>query len=172
MTRRANQPPATSGLGRATDAALVASRALVAVAARSLTELGDLTLPQFRALVVLASRGPQTNSDLAAALGVHPSTMTRMVDRLVTKDYVSRAATGDRREVVLAATDASLAVIDAVSAARRQELAGILDRMSAEGRTRLIAALEEFAEAAGELPDSEWSGVLRPPLPHERPDRR
>ncbi|MBS2539761.1 hypothetical protein KGQ20_44170 [Catenulispora sp. NF23] len=41
---------------RVTDAVLTASRLLVAVSARSLNEVEDsLTLPQFRALVVLAS---------------------------------------------------------------------------------------------------------------------
>ena len=42
------------------DTVLAASRALVAVAARSLAAAGDeVTLPQYRALVVLAARGPQ-----------------------------------------------------------------------------------------------------------------
>jgi len=42
------------------DTVLAASRALVAVAARSLAAAGDeVTLPQYRALVVLAARGPR-----------------------------------------------------------------------------------------------------------------
>ena len=41
------------------DAFVAASRALVAVAARSLADLSDdITLPQYRALVVLRTRGP------------------------------------------------------------------------------------------------------------------
>ena len=43
------------------DAVLGASRVLVAVAARSLADAGeDVTLTQYRSLIVLASRGPQT----------------------------------------------------------------------------------------------------------------
>ncbi len=42
------------------DTVLAASRALVAVAARSLAAAGDeVTLPQYRALVVRAAKGPQ-----------------------------------------------------------------------------------------------------------------
>ena len=66
------------------DAVLRASRVLVAVAVRSLAEVDDdVTLPQYRALVVLASRGPQRPTELADALAVHPSTITRLCDRLV-----------------------------------------------------------------------------------------
>lgn len=74
------------------DAVIGASRALLAVAARSLAGVAeDVTLPQYRTLVVLVSRGPQRVADLADALGVLPSTATRMLDRLVAKDLVRRA---------------------------------------------------------------------------------
>ena len=73
------------------DAVLRASRVLLAVAVRSLAAVDhDVTLPQYRALVVLASRGPQRPTGLADALGVHPSTITRLCDRLVGKRLVQR----------------------------------------------------------------------------------
>src|SRR5664279_4938853 len=80
---------------------LVASRALVGVAARSLSALEpDVTLPQYRALVLLRSRGDQNVSALADALGVHPSTATRLCDRLLKKGFIDRAtSSGSRREV-------------------------------------------------------------------------
>ena len=83
------------------DAVLGASRALVAVAARSLVNVAeDVTLAQYRVLVELAARGPQRLADLADAVGVDPSTMTRMADRLVRKGLVSRRrASTDRRTV-------------------------------------------------------------------------
>src|SRR4051812_50175053 len=83
------------------EALLAASRAMVALAARSLAGLdADVTLPQFRTLVVLAARGPQRAVDVAAELGVNPSTGTRMCDRLVRKGLIRRTrATGDRRGV-------------------------------------------------------------------------
>src|SRR5436305_2945654 len=88
-----------SDLDAVTDAVLRASRALVAVAARSVVGAGeDVTLAQYRALVVLRSRGPQTMQALSAALGVVPSTGTRMGDRLVRKGLVQRQSSAqDRR---------------------------------------------------------------------------
>jgi DNA-binding MarR family transcriptional regulator len=66
------------------DAVLTASRTLAAVATQSLGAAAeDITLAQYRALVVLASRGPQRLVDLAGALGVTPSTAGRMGDQLV-----------------------------------------------------------------------------------------
>jgi len=83
------------------DAALGASRVLVAVAARSLAGLAeDMTLAQYRALVELAARGPQRLADLAAVLAVERSTATRMCDRLARKHLVSRRRiSADRRGV-------------------------------------------------------------------------
>ena len=83
------------------DTVLAASRALVAVAGRSLAVAGDeVTLPQYRALVVLAASGPQGTAELAAALAVNPSTATRMCDRLVRRHRQA----GDRRTVRIALT--------------------------------------------------------------------
>ena len=81
------------------DAVLQSSRALVALAARSIAGVGGVTLPQFRMLVVLEAG--QTNlRGLAAALDVAPSTATRMVDRLIDAGLVQRSIpTTDRREI-------------------------------------------------------------------------
>ena len=90
----------------AVDAVLAASRALIAIATRSLGAAAEeTTLAQYRALVVLASRGPQRMTDLSAALGVAPSTAGRMCDRLVRKGLARRhRARADRRAVQVAIT--------------------------------------------------------------------
>jgi hypothetical protein len=55
------------------DVVLTASRSLIAVATRSLGAAAEeTTIAQYRALVVLASRGPRRMVDLAA-LGVAPT---------------------------------------------------------------------------------------------------
>jgi hypothetical protein len=57
------------------DAVLMASRPLMAGATRSRSGAADeTTIAQYRALVILASHGPQRIVDLAAALDVAPST--------------------------------------------------------------------------------------------------
>ena len=143
---------------RVVDAVLRASRALVAVAARSLAAVDhDVTLAQYRALVVLASRGPQSSGELAVALGVHASTATRMCDRLVAKRLVGRATSPtDRRAVELRLTPRGRALVDSVTARRREEIAAIVARVPAAQRRTMVGALHAFGEAAGEPGDSGW----------------
>jgi DNA-binding MarR family transcriptional regulator len=141
------------------DAVLGASRALVAVAARSLADLAeDVTLPQYRALVELAARGPQRPADLASALGVDPSTATRMCDRLVRKQLVQRRRiSADRRGVRISLTPAGRTLVEEVTRRRRVEIAKILRRMPRADRASALLALRVFADAAGEVPEQDWS---------------
>lgn len=141
------------------DALLAASRALVAVAARSLAGLAeDVTLAQYRALVELAQRGPLRAADLAEALSVDRSTATRMCERLVRKDLVDRRPEStDRRAVRLTLTPAGSELVRQVTRRRRVELAKIVRRMPGDGRVQALAALRAFADAAGEVPPQDWA---------------
>jgi DNA-binding MarR family transcriptional regulator len=141
------------------DAVLGASRALVAVAARSLAGVAeDVTLPQYRFLVELASRGPQRLADLASALGVDRSTATRMCDRLVRKGLViRRRAREDRRAVRVSLTATGGELVAEVSRRRRVEIATIVQRMPAAHHDPVVQALRAFADAAGEVPEQDWS---------------
>jgi DNA-binding MarR family transcriptional regulator len=142
-------PPAPAAADELVDTVLAASRALVAVAARSLAAAGDeVTLPQYRALVVLAARGPQGTAELAAALAVNPSTATRMCDRLVRKGLIRRhRQAGDRRSVRITLTAAGRGLVAEVTRRRRAELT----RPPGQHEP-VIAAFRAFAAAAGELP--------------------
>ena len=110
------------------DAVLSASRSLIAVATRSLGAAAEeTTIAQYRALVVLASRGPQRIVDLAAALDVAPSTAGRMCDRLVRKGLIRRhRARADRRAVLVSVTAAGRLVVDQATARRRTLIEEIL----------------------------------------------
>jgi DNA-binding MarR family transcriptional regulator len=144
------------------DAILRASRALVAITARSLSGVnGDVTLPQFRSLVVLATAGPQTVSALADRLAVHASTMTRMCNRLVSRGLVVRAPSAvDRREVGIALTAMGTSVVENVMAARRRQLDEIVRRISDDDRHAAVVALNKFSHAAGEAPGSSDTQLL------------
>src|SRR4051812_49802387 len=78
---------------------MLASRAFVGLTVRALEAVeAEVTLPQFRALVVLAVRGTLRSADIAEELQVNPSTGTRMTDRLAAKGLVRRGrSTDDRR---------------------------------------------------------------------------
>lgn len=141
------------------DACLGASRAFVAVAARSVANVAqDVTLPQYRVLIELAARGPQRPADLATVLGVDRSTATRMCERLVRKHLVRRhRIASDRRGVRVSLTHEGRELVDEVTRLRRIEIAGILERLPAGVRRPMVAALRMFASAAGEVPEQHWS---------------
>jgi DNA-binding MarR family transcriptional regulator len=146
----------------AVDAVLTASRSMVAVATRSLGAAAEeTTIAQYRALVVLASRGPRRIADLAEALDVAPSTAGRMGDRLVRKGLVRRhRARGDRRVVLVSVTPAGRQVVDEATGRRRALIATILARLPAEAQRAVAEAFREFADAAGEIPDSQWPAAV------------
>ncbi|GAA4845082.1 MarR family transcriptional regulator [Luteimicrobium xylanilyticum] len=142
-------------------ALLTASRVLVGVSARSLSDVeGAVSLTQFRMLVVL-ERSPGTNlAGLAKSLGVNASTALRMVDRLVTAGCVERHDNpGNRREVVLTLSAHGRGIVADVTDRRRAEIAKIVSAMSTRERAGLVAALQAFADAADE-PDPATSGGL------------
>ena len=141
------------------DAVLTASRVLVAIAARSLADAGEeVTLTQYRSLVVLASRGPGSIAALAEALAVTPPTASRLCDRLVRKGLVRRRTDRhDRRQVRVALTETGRRLIDTVTAHRREEIAVLLSSIPAQDRPGLVAALRRLAESAGEVPEQDWS---------------
>jgi DNA-binding MarR family transcriptional regulator len=132
---------------------LSASRALVAVAARSIADVDEVTLPQFRALVVLTLSTPVTVGDLAGALDIHPSTATRLCDRLEGKGLVQRhaAVSSDRRETTISLTARGRRLVGRVTGRRRRDLAAIAAVMSPEERDGAIGGLRAFARAAGAL---------------------
>jgi len=140
------------------DAVLTASRVLVAVAARSLTEHeSEVSLPQYRALVVLRSRGPQRPVDLAQALGVDPSTATRMCDRLARKRFITRRRdVVDRRAVLLDLSASGRRLVDRVTDQRRREIERILKSMNPAEHEALVRAFTAFGAAAGEVPEGDW----------------
>jgi len=143
-----------SQIDEVSDAFLNASRALVAVAARSVADLSEVTLPQYRALVVLARPVTVTVGDLASALDVHPSTATRLCDRLENKGLVRRqhSSSPDRRETTLTLSPSGRRLVNRVTTKRRRDLRSIAAAMTPEHRALALGALRAFAAAAGELP--------------------
>ena len=130
----------------------------MAVAARSLAEHeSEVSLPQYRTLVVLGSRGPQRIVDLAQALGVDPSTATRMCDRLVRKRLITRRRdVVDRRGVTLDLSAAGQRLVTRVAQRRRQEIARILEMVDPAQYETLVRAFTTFGDAAGEVPEDSW----------------
>ncbi|MEU2280607.1 MarR family transcriptional regulator [Streptomyces sp. NPDC013178] len=142
----------TDDVDAVTRAVLTASRLLVAVSARSLTEVEErVTLPQFRMLVVLSTRGATKLVELADLLQVAPSTAMRMVDRLIAAGLADRQTNPDnRRETFLRLTEEGRRTVEDVTARRRAEIAAVVERLTPQQRGALIEALTAFNEAGGE----------------------
>ncbi|MBM0202432.1 MarR family winged helix-turn-helix transcriptional regulator [Micromonospora sp. NPDC051227] len=150
--------PSTAAEDELLDGLSALSRALVGITARSLGSLdAEVTLPQYRTLVILASRAPLRTVDLASLLAVHPSTATRMCDRLVRRNLVARRQQSDDRRVAwLTLTDGGKTLVGDVMRHRTAEIRRLL-RTADSGRpqttTDLINAL---VTAAGEPSEKLW----------------
>ncbi len=128
------------------------TRVLAGVALRSLDVLdGAVTLPQFRMLAVLAGLGRPRSAEVARALGLDASTITRLADRLVTAGHVTRGREpGHRSVVTLELTATGQHLVSQVTAWREQELARILQRLPPADRRQAVTTLHQLVEAAGE----------------------
>lgn len=128
---------------------LLASRVLIGVADQSLPEDADVTLHQFRALSLLAAHGELNVNSLAHLLGVSPSTITRLSDRLVRKKLVRRrTATASRREVCISLSPRGAELVEDVLARRRAGIDSILARMPPSAHPPLRRGLGAFVDAS------------------------
>jgi DNA-binding MarR family transcriptional regulator len=155
-----NRVPATTATAAdtAVDALLSISRVLMALTARTLAERNpDVTVSQYRAMVVLASRGPQRTVDLAVELGVQSSTATRMCDRLIRKGLVRRFQRADDRRVSwLGLTEEGKDLVGSTMRQRRAAIAGLVAEVALAEPAALAAGLTALVVAAGETPDPQW----------------
>ena len=151
-------PTEDDDLGGLVDAVVTASRVFVGIATQTLEEVtGNLTLPQFRTLVALDTRGPCSVGELAEELGVHASTATRMSRLHVTKSLVTRrSARHDRREQEVSLTTAGQQVVDTVMLRRREAIASFVETVPPAQRRAMVRALRAFARAADADGDHAW----------------
>jgi len=132
------------------DAVLAANRVFVAVAAGALANLEpEVTLPQFRALVLIDIHDAMTVAQLAEALGVVPSTATRMCDRLVAKELVDRVVDGtNRRQMTLTLRPEGRTLIEQSTRQRKREVNRLLKSIPARAQADLAEALGLLVQAA------------------------
>ncbi|GAB1646481.1 MarR family winged helix-turn-helix transcriptional regulator [Krasilnikovia sp. MM14-A1259] len=82
-----------------------ATHATLHLLATELADL-DLTASEINALGNLADGASRTVSELGAAIGTRPATLTGILDRLERRGLITRAARpGDRRAVLITLTD-------------------------------------------------------------------
>jgi DNA-binding MarR family transcriptional regulator len=145
-----------------TDALLEASKGLVGIALQTLPS--GVTLNQFRALVLLESAPAMRAADLAGALSVSPSTATRLCDRLVRAELLSRdASEDDRREVRLSLTKAGRELVRTGLSRRRKVLGRLVAQIPAEDRAPFVRSLRVFEGAGLDGKEPAWALGWRTP---------
>lgn len=140
------------------DALAALSRSLVGLTVRTLGALDvELTMSQYRTLIVLASRGPVRVVDLAAALHVHPSTVTRTCDRLVRRALVTRQpGESDRRVSWLRLTVAGRDLVGEVVRHRTAEIRRLVAATGMRPGSATVESIEALVAAAGEPDERQW----------------
>jgi DNA-binding MarR family transcriptional regulator len=124
-----------------------AARAVVRVARLLEHATTELTLPQYRLLVMVAS-GDQRASKLAGRLALSKPTVTAVVEGLVERGFLARSEVcGDRRAVDLSLTEAGQAALARTDAAMAIRMAWVLERcddpdLAQSGVLQLSGAVE------------------------------
>lgn len=119
-----------------------------------------LTMTQVRVLFILRREPGASAGGLAEALNVTPSTLTRIVDRLVSNGLVRREADEDDRRLVRhRLSEKGARAVEELERGGRARLNEVMDRLSADQLDRLVAALEDFTAALEAREAGELSGV-------------
>jgi DNA-binding MarR family transcriptional regulator len=114
-------------------------------------EIAGLTPTQLAALATVEHSGPLRLGDLAAAEGIAPSTLTRLVTALEEGGFVKRCADPtDARASTLAITPYGQQALERIRSESNLILARSLRDLTAEQRAALAAALPVLELLAGE----------------------
>lgn len=117
-------------------------------------------------LDLLQAESPRRMSDLASALRVDPSTVTRAIQRMEADGLVERSPSpDDGRGVRVAATDLGRQRWAEVAARRRDIVREVLIPLSEDDQRRLVELLDRFVTSL-----HLYVGVIpRPAAPSDRP---
>jgi DNA-binding MarR family transcriptional regulator len=118
-------------------------------------ELAGLTPTQLAALATIGKTGPMRLGDLAAAEGIAPSTLTRLVTALEDMGYVRRCADpSDARASTLTITAHGQDALERIRTENTLMLTASLELLTPEQRSALAAALPVLEQLAEAVPGS------------------
>jgi DNA-binding MarR family transcriptional regulator len=125
-------------------------------------ELAGLTPTQLAALATIGKTGPMRLGDLAAAEGIAPSTLTRLVTALEESGYVRRGADpSDARASTLTITAHGQDALERIRTETTLMLTASLELLTPEQRYALAAALPVLEQLA-DAPAAAGSAPARP----------
>jgi DNA-binding MarR family transcriptional regulator len=115
---------------------------------------GELTPTRLTALAVMNAAGPMRMGSLASRLRVQVSTMSRIVDALVSSGWAERRPDeADHRACVIGITAQGGELIDSVRRTRETRLADCIARLSPAELASLQGALPVLEELARQVTD-------------------
>jgi DNA-binding MarR family transcriptional regulator len=110
----------------------------------------SVTLTQLSAMATLHKHGPMSAGELAACERVQPPSMTKVLANLEERGLVRREVSpSDRRQAIIAITDAGVELLDSERRSRDAWLSQRLGTLSPEERAlvqRVIPVLDKLAE--------------------------
>jgi len=113
------------------------------------SRLMELTLPQFRTLILLYAQGPLRMSNISCQLGVGMPAVTSLVGKLEEKGLVSREHnTEDRRVVFCSATEQGKVEVEQFWRVGREQITRITGLLSEEEGKLVAEAMELIIRAA------------------------
>jgi DNA-binding MarR family transcriptional regulator len=125
-----------------------ATHATLQILAAELVDL-DLTASEINALAILADGHGRTVSELCAATGSRPSTVTSVLDRLDRRGHITRGPRpGDRRVVVVELTVSGRQAADTIRRTLASVEARALEGLPAEAIAGFHAVLRALAEVS------------------------
>ena len=120
---------------------MTSARAVAYTARRLERALGDMTMPQFRVLALVAS-STERASRLAERASVSRPSLTGLLDGLETRGWVRRVdVTGDRRGVLLEVTPAGATALAEAELAMAGALSDLLGDLAPSERSRTVTGL-------------------------------
>ncbi|WP_218011095.1 MarR family transcriptional regulator [Herbidospora mongoliensis] len=106
-------------------------------------------------LYLISRHGPMTPSALAKLTGLHPATMTGVLDRLEKSGWIARERDPqDRRAVLIRPLGDRVPEISSLYAGMTRAIDGICDDYSPEERALILDFLTKITDAASTAKDS------------------
>ena len=116
----------------------------------------SVTMAQMRVLMLLSAVGEARMSDLAHQLGISPSTLSSLVDRLVEAHFVTRRDdVRDRRSVLVSLAPAGNQLLDQFNELGAGALRELLEQIDAKDIVTVNKAIDLLVAAARRVSSEE-----------------
>lgn len=107
---------------------------------------GPITVQQCHTLEAVVE-GPKSMKQLATEVGLHQSTLTRIVEKLEKQGFLERRRKpGDQRSVEVRTTETGLATYWRLHGESSKMILAILEMIPEDGRPDIVKALDTLAE--------------------------